>query len=54
MGGHAFKKTSGPFDCIFVQGPMFYTGREKSFMQSEETQIKLVILLLEHDEFCTV
>ena len=20
MGGHAFKKTSGQFDCIFVQG----------------------------------
>ena len=30
-----FQKTSGQFDCIFVQGLMFHTGRGKFFMQSE-------------------
>ena len=52
MGWPFFQKNH-PFDCIFAQGPMFHTGREKFFMQSEDTQMKLVILLLEHDKLCT-
>ena len=48
-GWPCFQKTSGQFDCIFVQGLTFDAGREKFFMQSEDTQMKLVILLLEHN-----
>ena len=53
-GWTCFQKTSRQFDCIFVQGLMFHTGREKFFMQSEGTQMKLVILLLEYNELCSV
>ena len=58
-GWPCFQKTSGQFDCNFVQGLTkgnFYTGRGKSFLQCEfigfqmdYTQTKLVNLLLEHN-----
>ena len=53
-GWPCFQKTSDQFDRICLQGFMFHTGREKFFMQSKDTQMKLVILLLEHNELCSV
>ena len=50
----AFKKHQVSSIAFLCRGPMFHAGREKFFMQSEDTQMKLVILLLEHDELCTV
>ena len=45
------QKTSGHFDCIFVQGVMkgnFHTGREKSFLQCEFIGSRWITQIVRH------